>query len=78
MEKRSSIARLEFRFTRNRFVLNRRKKEKEEKKKEATRTRTHGCFFRSVKFIEPFLLLWWINHRVPFNDRKYIIFDRDS
>lgn len=33
MEKRSSIARLEFRFTRNRFVLNRRKKEKEEKKR---------------------------------------------
>lgn len=76
---------MEFRFTRNRaFIVEIRKKEKEKENDEKgsyTHAHTHTrarFFFRSVKFIEPFLLLWWINHRVSFNDRKYIIFDRDS
>lgn len=86
MEKASSIARWNF-VSREIALLSskfeKKKKKKKTTKKEATRTHTHThtrarFFFRSVKFIEPFLLLWWINHRVSFNDRKYIIFDRDS
>lgn len=72
---------MEFRFARNRvFFIVEIQKKKKTTKKEATHTHTHAhiwIFFRSVKFIEPFLR-WWINHRVSYNDRKYSMFDRDS
>lgn len=69
---------MEFRFARNRvfFIVEIQKKKKNDEK--GSYTHTHiWIFFRSVKFIEPFLR-WWINHRVSYNDRKYSMFDRDS